>query len=80
MNKYQKEYIHRINRVIDYIEKNLDQDLGLEKLSEVAHFSPFHFHRIFSAFMGETLNGFIRRIRVEKAASMLLNEYRLTAG
>jgi len=74
MNKYQKEYIHRINRVIDYIEKNLDQDLNLERLSEVAHFSPFHFHRIFSAFMGETLNGFIRRIRVEKAASMLLND------
>ena len=74
MNKYQKEYIYRINRVVDYIENNLDNDLSLEKLADVANFSPFHFHRIFSAFMGETLNDFIKRIRVEKAASMLLTD------
>jgi len=74
MNKYQKEYIYRINRVIDYIEKNIDSELTLEKLSEVANFSQFHFHRIFSAFIGETLNDFIKRKRIEKAASILLNE------
>lgn len=74
MNKYQKEYIHRINKVIDYIEQNLDSELSLERLADVALFSPYHFHRIFSAFMGETLSGFIRRKRIEKAASLLLND------
>ena len=74
MNKSQKEYIHRINRVIDYIEYNLDSELSLMTLAEVASFSPFHFHRIFSACMGETLNDFIRRIRVERAASLLLKD------
>jgi AraC family transcriptional regulator len=74
MNKYQKEYIYRINRVIDYIENNIDTDLTLDKLSEVANFSQFHFHRIFSAFMGETLKDFIKRKRIEKAASLLLNQ------
>lgn len=73
MNKYQKEYIFRINRVIDYIENHLDDELSLGKLSEVANFSPYHFHRIFSAFIGETLNDFIKRKRIEKAASLLLN-------
>jgi len=73
MNKYQKEYIHRINKVIDFIENNLDQELSLEKLSEVANFSPLHFHRIFSAFTHETLNGFVKRKRVEKSARLLLN-------
>jgi AraC family transcriptional regulator len=72
MNKYQKEYINRINRVIDYIDANLDQDLSLHVLARVAMFSPFHFHRIFSAFTGETINGFVKRIRIEKAASLLL--------
>ena len=72
-NKYQQEYISRINRVIDYIESNLDQSLNLESLANVATFSPYHFHRIFSTFTGETLNNFIIRIRVEKAASLLLN-------
>lgn len=74
MNKYQKEYIYRINKVIDYIEHNLDGELSLAKLSGVANFSQFHFHRIFSAFMGETLNDFIKRKRLEKAAILLINE------
>ncbi len=72
-NKYQKEYIHRINRVVDYIESNLDNKLNLDTLAGVAHFSPFHFHRIFSIFTGETLNSFIKRVRIEKAASLLIN-------
>ena len=50
------EYIARINRVLDYIDHNLDQPLLLAELAEVAHFSPFHFHRIFRAMMGEPIN------------------------
>jgi AraC family transcriptional regulator len=66
----------RINCVIDYIAANLDKDLSLEELAGVAHFSPFHFHRIFSAMVGETLNSFIQRLRVEKAASKLVSNPR----
>ena len=73
-NRYQKEYIYRINKVIDYIEANLDKSLNLNVLAEIANFSPYHFHRIFSAFTGETLNNFISRVRTEKAASLLLND------
>jgi AraC family transcriptional regulator len=73
MNRHQKEYINRINRVWDYVEANLDKELSLETLSEIALFSPFHFHRIFYAFTGETLNDFVKRKRVEKAASLLIN-------
>lgn len=72
MNRYQKEYIHRINRVVDFIESDLDMDLTIEKVAKVAHFSPFHFHRIFSAFTGESLSSYIKRQRLEKAAGMLL--------
>ena len=72
MNKYQKEYVHRINLVIDYIEQNIDSELSLDKLAEIASFSSFHFHRIFSAFMDEPLNAFVKRIRIEKACRELL--------
>ena len=68
-----QEYISRINRVIDYIEANIDKDLSLTSLAKIANFSPFHFHRIFRAMVGETLNGFILRIRLEKAAARLLD-------
>lgn len=74
MKSFRKEYLQRINRVIDYIEKNLDQDLSLENLADIAHFSSFHFHRIFTSFTGEALHQFIKRKRVEKAARLLLNK------
>jgi AraC family transcriptional regulator len=71
-----EEYTARINRVIDHIETHLADDLSLETLSRVAHFSRFHFHRIFSAMVGETLNQYIQRLRVEKAASKLIDNHR----
>ena len=71
-NQQSAEYTHRINRVIDYIEANLDKDLSLKELADVAAFSPFHFHRIFGAMVGETLNQFIQRIRIERAAMQLI--------
>lgn len=67
------EYTSRINRVIDHIEEHLDEDLTLEELARVACFSPYHFHRIFGALTGETLCRFIQRLRVEKAARMLMH-------
>jgi AraC family transcriptional regulator len=67
-----EEYTARVNRVIDYIEANIGKDLSLKELAEVAHFSPFHFHRTFRAMVGETLNDFIQRIRIEKAAVKLM--------
>ena len=66
-------YVSRINRVIDYINENLDRELSLEALAKVADFSPFHFHRVFRAMMEETLNQFIQRVRIEKAASQLIS-------
>lgn len=69
-----QEYIKRINAVIEYVEKNLDRDLSIETLSEKAFFSPFHFHRIFSAIIGETINTFINRKRIERIASILLSQ------
>lgn len=66
------EYISRINRVLDYIETNIDKELTLDKLSDIANFSKYHFHRIFRTIVGETLNNFIQRIRLEKAAVQLI--------
>jgi len=67
-----EEYVSRINCVIDYIESNTGTELSLEGIAGVASFSPFHFHRIFRAMVGETLNHYIQRIRIEKAAAKLI--------
>jgi AraC family transcriptional regulator len=65
------EYENRMHRVIAYIDDHLDEHLDLNKLAELAYFSPYHFHRLFLAWMGETLGDFIRRRRVEVAAMRL---------
>jgi AraC family transcriptional regulator len=71
------EYDGRMHRVLGHIDKQLDQPLDLETLAEVAHFSPFHFHRLFSAWMGETLGDYLRRRRVEIAATRLVAQPRI---
>jgi len=61
----------RMNALLDHIDRNLDQTLELASLAERVHFSPFHFHRVFSAWMGETLGDYLRRRRLDVAALML---------
>lgn len=63
----------RINELIQYVQKNIDQKLTLEDLAQVAGYSPFHIHRIFRAYVGETLGSFIQRLRMGKAMESLIN-------
>lgn len=50
------DYKSRINRVFEFIDENLEADLSLKAIAEIAYFSPFHFHRVFKFITGETLN------------------------
>lgn len=64
-------YAQRVLRVLVHIQRNLDQPLPLEELAGIAHFSPFHFHRIFRGMVGESVKQHIRRLRLERAAGHL---------
>ncbi|WP_299311954.1 AraC family transcriptional regulator [uncultured Aquimarina sp.] len=72
--KINKEYINRINLTLQFIDEYLDSNLSLDIVSDVAMYSPFHFHRIFKAVIGETLNIYINRKRIEKMASILMHK------
>jgi len=65
------EYIARINRVMEYVYEHYSEQVTLAGLADIAHFSPYHFHRIFAALVGETPADFFLRIRTEKAAQQL---------
>ena len=67
------EYIARINRTFDYIEANLAKPFTLQELASVASFSKFHYNRIFYGVVGETPFQFITRVRLERAATLLLS-------
>jgi len=65
------DYHLRINRVMDYIDAHLSENLTLDELAAVACFSSYHFHRIFQMVQRETLFGYIQRLRLEKSATLL---------
>lgn len=64
-------HVKRIEAVLDHVDQHLAGDLKLETLAGLAAISPFHFHRLFLAWTGETLNAFVRRRRLEAAAGRL---------
>jgi AraC-like DNA-binding protein len=54
-----------------YINQNLEKDLPLSSLAKRVGLSPFHFHRKFGAYFGESLHQHIKRLRLERAAFSL---------
>ena len=46
-------------------------NMDLEMLASISNFSPYHFHRITKAFLGEPIGAFVTRLRVETAARLL---------
>lgn len=64
-------YIQRVNLALDTIHANLEEDLSLEFLAQVAGFSAFHFHRVFKSVVGETLSQYVWRARIERGAMLL---------
>lgn len=63
-----------MHSVVEFIDRNLDGKLDLATLADIAHFSPFHFHRLFHALMGEPLGDYVRRRRLELAAIRLRSQ------
>lgn len=67
MNPQELMYRAQINRAVRFILENLSGEIPLQDIAGAAGFSPYHFHRIFSAFVGETLGSYIRRLRIERS-------------
>lgn len=65
------DYHLAVSGVIRFVDEHLDEALTIERLAQVAGFSTFHFHRIFRGATGETLNAFVNRRRLERAARLL---------
>ena len=66
-----EEYQRKMNIIVEYIYNHLSETIDLDILAEMSGFSPWHFHRIVKAFLGENIGAFIVRMRVETAARLL---------
>lgn len=66
-----QNYQARMRRVLDHIDRHLDDDLDLESLSAVAAFSKFHFHRQFTATFGLSVHRYVQLARLKRASHQL---------
>jgi AraC family transcriptional regulator len=66
-----RSYEARMQRVLDYIDRHLEEDVDLETLSGIAAFSKFHFHRQFSATLGLSVHRYVTLARMKRASHRL---------
>lgn len=66
------KYDQQLKKTIEFIGQHLDETLSLDKLSEISCISKFHFHRLFTAFTGLSLQQYIRWLRLKRAAHQLI--------
>lgn len=64
----------RLAAVLAYIDANLDEELELASLAQRAHFSMFHFQRLFTRVFGQSPSLYVQRRRLERAARQLREE------
>ncbi|MGX2961081.1 AraC family transcriptional regulator [Peribacillus sp. JNUCC 23] len=74
---YDKAQRKQINKVVEFIEDHIDENLSLDQLAKVSTYSPFHFQRLFKGIIGETPAGYVKRLRLENAAHMLIYEQQI---
>jgi AraC family transcriptional regulator len=79
-------YTDCVEEVMRYIRVHISEPLDRETLAAVAGFSVPHFHRVFTAHVGESAISYVRRLRLERAARKLrmgavdITEVALAAG
>lgn len=67
-----KIHAERMNKVIQFIEHNLDTEISVHQLSKIACYSEFHFHRLFRSFVGESIYAYKKRLLLERSVKHLL--------
>lgn len=69
-----KEQTMAVQRMQDYIEKHLEEEITLAMLSNVSLFSPWHSYRLFREYLGFTPAEYIRKMRLSHSAIRLKQE------
>ena len=67
-------YISDIQKAIDYIEENLEEEINYESIAKNIGMSSYYFHRMFSAIIGISPAEYIRNRRLTCAAEELTGE------
>jgi AraC family transcriptional regulator len=63
-------------RVVEFVEANLERNIGLAELAELTGYSPDHFSRLFKRTLGQPAYQYVLARRIERAKGMLLDRTR----
>ena len=69
-----KEQVEAVQRMQDYINLNLSENITLAGLSKAALFSPWYSYRLFKQYTNLTPADYVRRLRLSKSALRLRDE------
>lgn len=61
-----------ILKIVEYIERHLEEDLDLDKIAEISGYSKYHISRVFNDRVGETIHQYIQKRRITEAARNLV--------
>jgi len=71
-NSVDNDQKRRIDHVVNYISEHLDDQVSLETLAGVAHYSPFHLQKVFKQIVGDSPKQFMIKLRLETAFHLLV--------
>jgi AraC family transcriptional regulator len=63
----------KLHQIIDYIQVNLERNIGLEEFAEMTQLSSHHFGKLFKQSMGVPLHRYVLKCRIERAKELLVN-------
>lgn len=70
------DYSEKMANATAYIEAHLREPISLDEAAKAAALSPYHFHRLFGAILGEPFGDYVRRRKLHEAAEELLENER----
>jgi AraC-like DNA-binding protein len=72
MEQFEKIYLYkRIVKAKLFIDNNYAEDIDLDNIADQAHFSKFHFIRLFKSIYGKTPNNYLVKVRIDHSKILL---------
>lgn len=69
-----REQILAVQRMQEYIEEHLNEEITTAQLAKVSLYSPWYSYRLFQEHTGLTISDYIRRLRLSRSAVRLKKE------
>lgn len=69
-----KEHILAVQKMQEYIDEHLNDEITLSDLAKASFFSPWRSYRLFTEYTGKSPSEYIRKLRLAKASEFLKKE------